>query len=268
MPVHLESRYRPVASSSMDSSPLPHPRPFATTARSYSRGRPDYPDELISWAVPTTSNVVDLAAGAGALTRGLLDHGHRVMAVEPVGQMLAELLRICPTALGIRGAAEAIPLRSGSADVVTVGQAFHWFDSARALPEIARVLRPGGTLVVVYNVMDFSVPWVRRFAALIGGGRHELPAQLAAIDASDAFEKPRRKVFRHWHSLDRAGLVDLVSSYSFVAARSEEQRAALAADVAAFFTTTAPGSTLRLPYRTHGLTALVSKAADYQRTQG
>jgi SAM-dependent methyltransferase len=190
------------------------------------------------------------------------------MAVEPTGQMLAELLRTCPTALGIRGAAEAIPLRTGCADAVTVGQAFHWFDPARALPEIARVLRPGGTLVVAYNVMDFSVPWVRRFSDLIGGGRHELPGQMAAIDASEAFDEPQRKVFRHWQSLDRAGLVDLVSSYSFVAAKTEDQRAALAADVAAFFTTTSPGSTLRLPYRTHGLTAAVSKAADYQRVQG
>ncbi|HEY8788430.1 MAG TPA: class I SAM-dependent methyltransferase [Actinopolymorphaceae bacterium] len=252
----------------METSPRPHPRPFATTAPSYSRGRPDYPAEMIRWALPTTSNVVDLAAGAGALTRGLLEQGHRVMAVEPVGQMLTELLRACPQALGIRGAAEAIPLRSGSADAVTVGQAFHWFDPVRALPEIARILRPGGTLVVAYNVMDFSVPWVRRFSDLIGGGRHELPAQLAAIDASEAFDEPRRKVFRHWQSLDRVGLVDLVSSYSFVAAQSEDQRAALAADVAAFFTSTAPGSTLRLPYRTHGLTAVVSKAADYQRVQG
>lgn len=252
----------------METSPRPHPRPFATTAPSYSRGRPDYPAEMIRWALPTASNVVDLAAGAGALTRGLLEQGHRVMAVEPVGQMLTELLRACPQALGIRGAAEAIPLRSGAADAVTVGQAFHWFDPARALPEIARILRPGGTLVVAYNVMDFSVPWVRRFSELIGGGRHEIPAQLAAIDASEAFDEPRRKVFRHWQSLDRAGLVDLVSSYSFVATQSEDQRAALAADVAAFFTTTAPGSTLRLPYRTHGVTAVVSKAADYQRAQG
>ncbi len=252
----------------METSPRARPRPFSTTAPDYSRGRPDYPAELVRWALPTTSNVVDLAAGAGALTRGLLDAGHRVMAVEPVGQMLTELLRTCPTALGIRGAAEAIPLRSGSADAVTIGQAFHWFDTTRALPEIARVLRPGGTLVVAYNVMDSSVPWVRRFSELIGGGRRELPAQLAAIDASEAFDEPQRKVFRHWQTLDRAGLVDLVSSYSFVASQSEHQRAALAADVAAFFTATAPGTTLRLPYRTHGLTAVVSKAAGYQRVQG
>jgi len=252
----------------METSPRSHARPFSTAAPSYSRGRPDYPVELIRWALPATANVVDLAAGAGALTRGLLDQGHRVMAVEPAWQMLAELLRTCPTALGIRGAAEAIPLRSGSADVVTVAQAFHWFDTTRALPEIARILRPGGRLVVAYNVMDFSVPWVRRFSEMIGGGRHELPAALAAIQASDAFDEPEHKIFRHWQSLDRAGLVDLVSSYSFVAAKTDDQRAALAADVRAFFTATGPGSTLRLPYRTHGLTAVVSKAADYQRVQG
>jgi ubiquinone/menaquinone biosynthesis C-methylase UbiE len=252
----------------METSPRPQPRPFSTTAPSYSRGRPDYPSELIEWALPSPSNVVDLAAGAGALTRGLLGHGHRVMAVEPVGPMLTELLRTCPSALGVRGAAEAIPLRSGSADAVTVAQAFHWFDPARALPEIARILRPGGTLVVAYNVMDFSVPWVRRFSELIGGGRHELPHQLAAIDASEAFEQVQRKVFRHWQTLDRGGLIDLVSSYSYVAAKTEAQRSALVADVSTFFTATAPGATLRLPYRTHGLTAVVSKAADYQRVQG
>ncbi len=243
----------------MEPTPTSHSRPFAGTAGEYARGRPDYPPELIRWALPAPVNVVDLAAGAGQLTRGLLAQGHRVIAIEPVEQMLAELLRASPTALGVRAVGEAIPLRSGSTDAVTVGQAFHWLDPARALPEIARVLRPSGTLTVAYNVLDYSVPWVRRFSDLIGGGRDALPDSLDELEAHPAFAPTRRTMYRHWQPLELPRFVDLVMSYSFVARLTDEQRADLAVAVTDFFRTTAPGSTLRLPYRSHAVQAVVDK---------
>lgn len=241
-------------------------RPFSRSAPRYARGRPGYPAELISWALPGgPANVVDLAAGSGQLTRGLIAAGHRVIAVEPVTEMLAQLRAASPAVITVQAVAESIPLRSGSADAVTIGQAFHWLDPVRALPEIARVLRSGGALVLAYNVLDMSVPWVRRYHELVGGGRTDLPDSLEALAAHEDFDPPTTKVFRHWQELTRSQLVDLVGSYSFVHAMTPDDRAALLRDVAAFFDATSPSQTLRLPYRSHAVRAAVSTLGDFHR---
>ena len=112
-------------------------------------------------------DIVDLGAGTGKLTRRLLELGHRVTAVEPLPEMLDRLRAAAPGATAVLGTAEVMPLVDGSADVVTAGQAFHWFDHDRALPEIARVLRPGGRLGV-WNMRDEREPWVAKLSEVIG----------------------------------------------------------------------------------------------------
>src|SRR5262249_23471773 len=125
---------------------------FADVAGAYERGRPEYSAEAIRWLVgEEPRDIVDLGAGTGKLTRGLLALGHRVVAVEPLAEMRGELERAVPGARALAGSAEAIPLQDGAADAVTTAQAFHWFDHAKALPEIARVLRRGGRLALVWN---------------------------------------------------------------------------------------------------------------------
>ena len=90
------------------------------------------------------------------------------MAVEPLDEMRAELEVALPGARALAGSAEAIPLPDASTDVVTSAQAFHWFDHDAALPEIARVLRPGGRLALVWNSRDDRDPWMARLSAIIG----------------------------------------------------------------------------------------------------
>ena len=121
---------------------------FARSVEAYERARPDYPPEAIAWLAQELDlragrTVVDLAAGSGKLTRPLAALGCEVIAIEPVAEMRAA---IGPTARALDGTAEAMPLPDDSADVVTVGQAFHWFDGPAALAEIERVLRPGERL--------------------------------------------------------------------------------------------------------------------------
>jgi ubiquinone/menaquinone biosynthesis C-methylase UbiE len=112
--------------------------------------------------------VLDLAAGTGKLTRLLVPTGAQVVAVEPVAGMRDRLLAALAGQVDVRdGTAESIPVEDASVDAVTVAQAFHWFDPPRALAELARVLRPGGHLFLVWNTRDRSVDWVRRFGELL-----------------------------------------------------------------------------------------------------
>jgi SAM-dependent methyltransferase len=140
---------------------------FGAVAAEYAAHRPDYPAEAVAWALAPAAaqrtgglDVLDLAAGTGKLSRSLIALGHRVTAVEPDAAMLDELRRQVPGATALAGSAEGIPLPDASVDAVVVGQAIHWFDQDRALPEIARVLRPGGPLATLSNADDDRVEWV------------------------------------------------------------------------------------------------------------
>ncbi|HEY5151873.1 MAG TPA: class I SAM-dependent methyltransferase [Mycobacterium sp.] len=139
---------------------------FQTAAIGYARFRPGYPPAAVGAALPPDARrVLDLGAGTGKLTAALVERGLDVVAVEPLPGMLAELVWRLPSVPAVLGSAEEIPLRDGIFDCVVVGQAFHWFDHDRALSEIARVLRPGGTLSLLWNHDDETDPLVREVEA-------------------------------------------------------------------------------------------------------
>lgn len=157
---------------------------FARSADAYERARPEYPDGAMAWLAGRLGlrrgvTVLDLAAGTGKLTRRLLETGATVVAVEPVAEMRAGL---SADATVLDGVAEAIPLGDATADAVTVGQAFHWFDGDRALREIHRVLRPGGNLALVWNRRELDDPVQAAIQALLAPYRYGTPAH-----ASDAW---------------------------------------------------------------------------------
>jgi SAM-dependent methyltransferase len=118
----------------------------------YERGRPGYPSEVVHLpGIPSAGTALDLGAGTGKLTRLLVSTFVRVVAVEPDDQMRRRLCALCPEAEALAGSGEQIPLPTGSVDAVFAAQSFHWFANERALAEIARVLRPRGTLVLMWN---------------------------------------------------------------------------------------------------------------------
>jgi SAM-dependent methyltransferase len=151
---------------------------FGAVAAAYAEHRPDYPAEAVRWCVAPAGRevaglrVLDLGAGTGKLTALLTALGADVTAVEPDEAMLAELRRQVPSARSLAGPAEAIPLPDGSVDAVLCGQSMHWFDLSLAVPEIARVLVPGGVIGAMWNMDDDSVDWVAglRDAADAAGG--------------------------------------------------------------------------------------------------
>lgn len=149
---------------------------FGVGADLYDRTRPAYPDDAVAWVLPRPSDgaaaprVLDLAAGTGKLTAGLVAAGADVVAVEPSDGMRATLRRALPDVPALGGSAERIPLDGASLDGVVVAQAWHWFDQAAACAEVARVLRGGGRLGVLWNVRSHTVDWVRRFTEIIHRG--------------------------------------------------------------------------------------------------
>jgi SAM-dependent methyltransferase len=166
--------------------------------------------------------VVDVAAGTGKLTRRLLPSGARVVAVEPLAEMRAVLARTVPGAEAVSGTAEELPLDAASADAVTVGQAFHWFDAGRAAAELARVLRPGGALALVWNIRDLADPLQAQVDELLLPVRRDTPSEheqpwrevLAASPALGPVDE-RSFAFAQLSTTDE--LVERIASVSFVA---------------------------------------------------
>jgi SAM-dependent methyltransferase len=197
---------------------------FASAADVYERARPSYPQDAIDWLAAQTGlgpgrTVVDLGAGTGKLTRLLLPTGARVVAVEPIPEMRAHI----DGAEVLDGTAEAIPLPDASADVVTVAQAFHWFDHERALPEIHRVLRSNGSLVIVWNMRDLDDPVQRGVEDLLGPMRREVPGQILGawrepLARSTLFGPATLGAFAYEQQFTTDDLCDRVASTSFVAA--------------------------------------------------
>ena len=194
---------------------------FGAAADVYDRSRPSYPVDAVRWLLPTACRrVLDLGAGTGKLTAVLLDLGLDVVAVEPSEQMRA---RIPARAEALPGTAEALPLADGSVDAVLVGHAFHWFEQSTALPEIARVLRPGGTLGLLWNDRDESVEWVRRVWDLFSGESERIVGEQPFAPTAD-LTAPERAEFPHAQALDADLLVDLVASRSVLITMPEDER--------------------------------------------
>jgi SAM-dependent methyltransferase len=221
----------------------------AGTVAAYERGRPGYPAEAVAALVRVLglapgATVLDLAAGTGKLTRQLLGTGAGLLAVEPVAAMRDRLARALAPGTGgpaawagmVGGTAEAIPLRDGSLDAVTVGQAFHWFDGPRAVAELHRVLRPGGRLGLIWNVRDESRPSVAEIGAILDRHAGDAPRYRdgrwrAAFDVGDAFTPLTEQTFHHLHLLDRAAVLDRFASISFIAALPDADRDRVLAEI-------------------------------------
>jgi SAM-dependent methyltransferase len=172
----------------------PPGRYFGQAAEAYDRYRPGYPAAAVTWALgEQPRRIADLGAGTGILSRQLHQLGHDVIAVEPDEQMRAQLAAASPGVVVVAGAAEAIPLADASVDAVVAGQAWHWFDRGRALPEIARVLRPGGTLAAIWNDPDDRVQWTVQFGQIIDG----TPLGQPLSDFGDRFSPAELDEFEH-----------------------------------------------------------------------
>ena len=204
---------------------------FGAVAATYERGRPPYPPEAVNWLLPEgVSRVLDLGAGTGKLTRQLRDRGLDVIAVEPSEGMREQLADAVPGMPLLAGSAEGIPLPDDSVNAVLVAQAWHWVDRSRAVPEVARVLVPGGRLGLVWNIRDEREDWVAELGRILHDpGEHHredrgiIGPPFGPVEHFDV----------EWtHRLSRDELIDLAASRSYVITMPDQERAALLAGVA------------------------------------
>jgi SAM-dependent methyltransferase len=229
---------------------------WGQSAEIYDRARPGYPPEAIDFlhelGLSDDSDVLDLAAGTGKLTRALIAAGARVTAVEPLPAMRQMLQQRLPEATVMEGTAERIPVQDASQDLVTVAQAFHWFEADKAAAEIARVLKPGGGLAAIWNVRDEGVEWMAMIRELIEEARSDTPSHRSGdwrkpFDAGGPFEPLTLETYKHVQEVTRADAVDVFASRSYVAALPESERNHLLERVAEQVPRT---DTVEIPYLT------------------
>ncbi len=204
---------------------------FGAEAAAYAEHRPDYPEKALAWglagAKEPPERVLDLAAGTGKVTEGLLALGVTVTAVEPDTKMLEELTKTFPAVTPLIGTAEGIPLPDGSVEAVVVGQALHWFDLDRAYPEIARVLKPGGVVAALWNQDDESVGWLAELNGLIktSMSRRWL-SDYEALPAPEAFTPFEKETFGHKQPRTAESLVATLATHSHMLVAPAEEREA------------------------------------------
>lgn len=220
----------------------------------YERGRPGWPPEVVEIPrLPSAATVLDLGAGTGKLTRLLVSRFERVVAIEPAEAMRHLLASLCPEAETLTGSAEEIPLASASVDAVFAAEAFHKFDGERAVAEIARILRPSGALILLWNLPAGPTEPSIAAAEQLLHRRSPDPAELGydPVDlntdryssgewrrpfAASPFEELQAARLPNPQTVDREGLVSFFASMGWIADLPDEERLPLLDEVRSLLT--------------------------------
>lgn len=233
-------------------------RRFTATAAHYHAWRPSYPAALIDWilalpGLPARPRVADVACGTGITTRLFAVRSCEVVGVDPNPAMLA-FARREGGARYVEGTAERTGLESRWADLVTVGQGFHWFEVGSALRELARVLRPGGWCAAFWNIRG-SGPFQDDYERLLRERSAEyerIPTPEQTIDAirrSPGMVAVREAEFPNAQAFDRAGLYGRAHSSSYVA-HGVADREAFDLELGELFDRHQAAGTVEFAYRT------------------
>ena len=197
---------------------------FGAVAEAYHRWRTAIPYAAFDWLVPRPCRrVVELGAGTGIQTRRLTRFADEVLAVEPDPKMRATF-QVDGVKLLV-GTAEDIPVEDGGADLVVALDSWHWFAQPKATHEVARVLRPGGTLAVAWNLPELADDWTAEFWRPVTSAHDESRRPGRLILAADApFTTPQYRVLRWTSRRPADDFVALLGTYSRVIALDPLER--------------------------------------------
>lgn len=230
---------------------------YQARSDTYAAARPSYHPEILD-AVATAVDpsvgkgvTVDLGAGTGIATTALVARGLTVRAVEPVEAMRMKLMERLPDVDVRPGSAEDIPAPDAAVSAVVVAQAFHWFDAARALDEIARVVGPSGCLITLWNVRDESVPWMAAYTAIQDAVQGDTPRYRTmnwrrAIESDSRFTLSDEVSVVNPQPSNPDHTVGRFLSTSFIASLDQARQAELEAEIRELVT--ALGPTFDFPY--------------------
>lgn len=236
---------------------------FAAGAANYVAGRPEYPPEIEPWLVHDLGlgkgkTALDLGAGTGKFSRSLLVTGAKVIAVEPVPAMLAQLVRQYPEVEARGGSAQSIPVEDESVDAVVCAQSFHWFATPEALHEIHRVLQPGGAFGLIWNDRDERVEWIAALNRIMKPLEGDTPRfhsqKWRTLFPAEGFTPLREKRFPNRYTGDpEQVIVDRTLSVSFIAALPPAEQERVKAQLRELIATSpelAGKSQVTFPYET------------------
>ncbi len=250
----------------MSDSGRPDPRGrFSGRVDAYVRSRPGYPEGLIPLlqreaGLRPAHSIADVGSGTGILTRVFLDAGQEVHAVEPNAKMRAaaeEALGERPLFRSVEGSAEATTLPPKSVDLVAAGQAFHWFDREAARVEFARILRPPGTVALIWNdrktggsaFLEGYEALLRRHGTDYGAVDHKNLGE----DVFESFFRPgpwRRFTLPNRQTFDEEGLRARVLSSSYTPPPEDPRHGPMLADLERLFRNTAEDGFVTMEYDT------------------
>lgn len=231
-------------------------RSFGAAAGVYEAGRPEYPLPAVAWLLELVvrdnapARVADVGAGTGKLTRALVELGAEVVAIDPDHNMLATLRSKVHNVPTFVGTGERMPLPDASVDAVTFGQAWHWVDPSIASAEVARVLRPGGVLGLIWNVRDERIDWVRRLTEIMNGSAAEALIAEGGPEPHPPFERFETRTWEWTRALSKSDFLDMAASRSYLITATAADRRRILGEVGALYDEVGGGGVVELPYCT------------------
>ncbi len=222
-------------------------RRFSNRVDNYVKYRPSYPTAVLTClqnecGLAETAVIADIGSGTGILARLFLQNGNQVLGVEPNKEMREageEFLVEFPHFSSINGTAEATTLPDNSVDFVTAGQAAHWFDREKSLPEFRRILRPGGTVAFVWNTMAFDAsPFMQGYEQITRryfSGKPSRENELRSGVLAYLGEGAQVRTFANEQQFDLPGLIGRVLSTSYAPLAGGAKHEPMLAELAVLF---------------------------------
>jgi ubiquinone/menaquinone biosynthesis C-methylase UbiE len=235
---------------------------FSNRVENYIKYRPGYPQAVIDLltdecGLTAASIIADVGSGTGILSELFLKNGNQVFGVEPNAAMREageKLMASHPKFTSVDGAAEATTLIDRSVDIVTAGQAFHWFDQKRARQEFARILKPNGWVALIWNERRLdSTPFLRAYEQMLlryGTDYQEVRHENVYNDVAPFFapNEFKMKTFDNHQVLDFDGARGRLLSASYVPAPGQANFEAMLDELRAIFDTHQEAGEIVLEY--------------------